>query len=201
MADAEAEGVREAGFEVDMFQYLSAIDEWLIDSSESPRHFRRTFWARCMRPPSRAIPSLLPPLSPNTTPSSLVYTSRIALQFPSCVVSCSCVVGIPTRYGNFPAQWKTFWDSTGSLWTKGALVGKMFGTFVSTGSPGGGQELTAFQSLSVAVHQGMVYIPLGYQISDILNLDEVHGGSPWGTNFSPFLPSLSLFWEGFYVRG
>lgn len=21
--------------------------------------------------------------------------------------------GIPTRYGNFPAQWKTFWDTTG----------------------------------------------------------------------------------------
>jgi hypothetical protein len=43
----------------------------------------------------------------------------------------------------------------------------------------------AFQSLSVAVHQGMVYIPLGYQIQDITNLDEVHGGSPWGTSPLP----------------
>jgi hypothetical protein len=32
--------------------------------------------------------------------------------------------GIPTRYGNFPAQWKTFWDSTGVLWAQGALWGK-----------------------------------------------------------------------------
>ena len=24
--------------------------------------------------------------------------------------------GIPTRYGNFPAQWKTFWDKTGKQW-------------------------------------------------------------------------------------
>jgi NAD(P)H dehydrogenase (quinone) len=57
----------------------------------------------------------------------------------------------------------------------------MFGTFVSTGTPGGGQELTAFQSLSVAVHNGMVFIPIGYQIPELTNLDEVHGGSPWGT--------------------
>jgi NAD(P)H dehydrogenase (quinone) len=91
------------------------------------------------------------------------------------------MIGIPTRYGNFPAQWKAFWDSTGGLWVKQSLAGKMFGTFISTGSPGGGQELTALQSLSVAVHQGMVYVPIGYQIGEITNLDEVHGGSPWGT--------------------
>ena len=64
---------------------------------------------------------------------------------------------------------------------KQSLAGKMFGTFVSTGTPGGGQELTAFQSLSVAIHHGMVFVPIGYQISEITNLDEVHGGSPWGT--------------------
>ena len=23
------------------------------------------------------------------------------------------LIGIPTRFGNFPAQWKAFWDSTG----------------------------------------------------------------------------------------
>ena len=32
--------------------------------------------------------------------------------------------GIPSRFGNFPAQWKTFWDSTGGLWASGALCGK-----------------------------------------------------------------------------
>jgi NAD(P)H dehydrogenase (quinone) len=91
------------------------------------------------------------------------------------------ISGVPTRFGNFPAQWKAFWDRTGGLWQTQALAGKMFGTFVSTGTPGGGQELTAFQSLSVAVHNGMVFIPIGYQIPELTNLDEVHGGSPWGT--------------------
>lgn len=46
--------------------------------------------------------------------------------------------GIPTRYGNLPAQWKAFWDQTGSLWAKGALAGKYAGVFVSTGTQGGG---------------------------------------------------------------
>lgn len=30
--------------------------------------------------------------------------------------------GIPTRYGNFPAQFKTFWDKTGQLWANGKYL-------------------------------------------------------------------------------
>lgn len=88
--------------------------------------------------------------------------------------------GIPTRYGNFPAQFKSFWDQTGSLWAKGELVGKPAGVFVSTGTLGGGQETTVISTLSTLVHQGMVYVPLGYQHPGQANNDEVHGGSPWG---------------------
>ena len=33
--------------------------------------------------------------------------------------------GIPTRYGNFPAQWKTFIDASGGLWHTGGLFGKV----------------------------------------------------------------------------
>lgn len=90
--------------------------------------------------------------------------------------------GIPTRFGNFPAQWKAFWDATGGLWAKGALYGKPAGVFVSTGTPGGGQEVTVLNSLSTLAHHGMIYIPLGYKnaFAQITNLSEVHGGSPWG---------------------
>ncbi|KAG6331648.1 hypothetical protein ID866_7439 [Astraeus odoratus] len=90
--------------------------------------------------------------------------------------------GIPTRYGNFPAQWKSFWDATGSLWSKGALAGKMCGVFVSTGTQGGGQEVTVSNTLSTFVHHGMVYVPLGYKpaFAQLANLAEIHGGSPWG---------------------
>lgn len=88
--------------------------------------------------------------------------------------------GIPTRYGNYSAQWKTFIDRLGQLWAKGALTGKYFGLFVSTASLGGGQESTAIAALSSWVHQGMIYVPLGYRPPQLLNLEEVRGGSPWG---------------------
>ncbi|CCH46861.1 Flavoprotein wrbA [Wickerhamomyces ciferrii] len=90
--------------------------------------------------------------------------------------------GIPTRYGNMPSQWKSFWDGTGGLWAKSSLQGKAAGLFVSTGTPGGGQEVTALNYLSTLTHHGIIYVPLGYgkAFPLLTNLDEVHGGSPWG---------------------
>lgn len=88
--------------------------------------------------------------------------------------------GIPTRYGNFPAQFKSFWDQTGALWASGALRGKPAGVFVSTGAMGGGQETTVISTLSTLVHHGMVFVPLGYAHPRQADNSEVHGGSPWG---------------------
>ncbi|KAK6459032.1 protoplast secreted protein 2 precursor [Scheffersomyces xylosifermentans] len=90
--------------------------------------------------------------------------------------------GIPTRFGNFPAQFKAFWDSTGGLWAQGALHGKPAGIFVATGTPGGGQEVTVLNALSTLVHHGIIYVPLGYAkaFSLITSFDEPHGSSPWG---------------------
>lgn len=92
------------------------------------------------------------------------------------------VFGIPTRFGNMPAQWKTFWDATGGLWAQGALQGKYASIFVSTGTPGGGQEATAISTMSTLAHHGIIYVPLGYGVAFPLltNLEEVHGSSPWG---------------------
>ncbi|KAJ9106475.1 flavodoxin-like fold protein [Naganishia cerealis] len=88
--------------------------------------------------------------------------------------------GIPTRYGNFPSQFKNFWDQTGALWANGELIGKPAGVFVSTGTLGGGQETTVISTLSTLVHHGMVYVPLGYRSPLMASMDEIHGGSPWG---------------------
>ena len=90
--------------------------------------------------------------------------------------------GIPTRYGNMPAQFKAFWDATGQLWAAGALDGKVAGIFQCTASMGGGQETTALNTMSTLVHHGMIFIPLGYKhvFAQLSNLEEVHGGSAWG---------------------
>lgn len=63
--------------------------------------------------------------------------------------------GIPTRYGNFPAQWKAFWDTTGGQWGSGGFWGKYAGLFISTGTQGGGQESTAIAALSTLTHHGV----------------------------------------------
>ena len=70
--------------------------------------------------------------------------------------------GIPTRFGNYPAQFKAFWDATGGLWAQGALAGKQAGIFVSTSGQGGGQETTAVNALSVLVHHGIIFVPLRF---------------------------------------
>lgn len=92
------------------------------------------------------------------------------------------LLGIPTRYGNFPAQWKTFWDKTGKQWTSGGFWGKYAGVFISTASMGGGQESTAIAAMSTLAHHGIIYVPLGYAKAFALQTDltEIHGGSPWG---------------------
>ena len=88
--------------------------------------------------------------------------------------------GVPTRFGNFPAQWKSFIDGTGGLWAEQALRGKYAGVFVSTGTLGGGQETTAINTLSTLAHHGIIYVPFGYGHPGLTTFDEIHGGSPWG---------------------
>ncbi|KAJ5807934.1 NADH-quinone oxidoreductase [Penicillium riverlandense] len=102
---------------------------------------------------------------------------------PSTLLEYDAVLfGIPTRYGNFPAQWKAFWDKTGGIWASGGFWGKYAGLFVSTGTQGGGQESTCLASMSTLSHHGFIYVPLGYKtvFPKLANLDEVHGGSAWG---------------------
>jgi len=45
---------------------------------------------------------------------------------------------------------------------------------------GGGQETMGLTTATFMVHQGMVYVPLGYVDPKAMSVDEVHGGSPYG---------------------
>ena len=65
---------------------------------------------------------------------------------------------------------------------KGGYWSKFAGLFLSSGTPGGGQESTAIAAMSTLAHHGIIYVPLGYApvFPLITNLEEVHGGGPWG---------------------
>ncbi|KAH8555596.1 flavoprotein-like protein [Umbelopsis sp. PMI_123] len=89
--------------------------------------------------------------------------------------------GIPTRFGTMPAQVKDFLDQTGSLWQTGGLAGKFTGVFFSTASQHGGQETTAFTTLTFFAHHGMIYVPLGFAHANMFDNSEVIGSSPYGS--------------------
>jgi NAD(P)H dehydrogenase (quinone) len=108
-------------------------------------------------------------------------TSHPAIEGPDALTGYDAiVVGAPTRYGRMPSQMASFWDTTGGLWAKGALVGKVGAAFTSTASQHGGQETTLFSTITNLMHHGMVIVPLDYGYQGLLELDEVAGGTPYG---------------------
>lgn len=92
------------------------------------------------------------------------------------------IFGTPTRYGNMCAQMRNFLDQTGSLWLKGALVGKIGSAFTSTASQHGGQETTLVSFHSTLLHLGMVIVGVPYAEKRLLSMDEVTGGTPYGAS-------------------
>jgi len=90
------------------------------------------------------------------------------------------IFGCSGRYGIMPAQMKTFMDSTGGLWQSGGLVGKAAGSFVSTGTQGGGQETCGLANVTFFTQHGMVFVPLGYVDSKRMDIAEINGGSAYG---------------------
>ena len=92
------------------------------------------------------------------------------------------IIGVPTRFGNMPAQMKNFLDQTGGLWVQGKLVGKVGSVFTSSATQHGGQESTILSTHIVLLHQGMVIVGLPYSFQGQMILTEVTGGSPYGAS-------------------
>ena len=92
------------------------------------------------------------------------------------------IIGTPTRFGRVASQMATFFDQTGDLWAKGALVGKVGGAFVSTASQHGGMETTLFSVLTSLMHHGMITVGLPYAYAGLVRMDEVTGGTPYGAS-------------------
>lgn len=90
------------------------------------------------------------------------------------------VIGAPTRYGRMPSQMAAFLDTTGGLWARGALNGKVGAAFTSTASQHGGQESTLFSIITNLLHFGMTVVGLDYGFAGQMGVDEVKGGSPYG---------------------
>lgn len=90
------------------------------------------------------------------------------------------IVGAGTRYGTAASQMRNFWDQTGGVWVKGALVGKVGAVFTSTATQHGGQETTLIGLIQTLLHHGMIIAGLPYAWAGQSRIDEITGGSPYG---------------------
>lgn len=92
------------------------------------------------------------------------------------------IFGTPTRFGNMCAQMRNFFDQTGQLWYRHALVGKVASVYSSTASQHGGQETTITSFHSTLLHHGMIIVGLPYSAPGITTMREVTGGTPYGAS-------------------
>jgi NAD(P)H dehydrogenase (quinone) len=147
MAEAVAEGVREAGHECDL----------------------------------RHVPETAPPEVAQAAGFQPMRHPRI--EGPDALAAYDgIVVGTPTRYGRMSSQMAGFWDQTGGLWMRGALVGKVGAAFTSTAAQHGGQETTLFSILTNLLHMGCTIVGLDYNFAAQNGSEEVKGGSPYGAS-------------------
>lgn len=87
------------------------------------------------------------------------------------------IFGTPTRYGVMAAQLKQFIDTSGPLWSRGALVNKVFAGFCSTATAHGGQEATLLSLFTVIYHWGGIVVTPGY-----VEPDQFVAGNPYGAS-------------------
>ena len=92
------------------------------------------------------------------------------------------IFGTPTRFGNMCGQMRQFLDSTGGLWAKGELVGKVGSVFTSSATQHGGQESTILSFHITLLHQGMIIVGLPYSFAGQMRIDEMTGSSPYGAS-------------------
>lgn len=92
------------------------------------------------------------------------------------------IFGTPTRFGNMCAQMRNFLDQTGKLWLNGGLIGKVGSVFTSTATQHGGQETTITSFHTTLLHHGMLIVGVPYSCPELMNMDEISGGTPYGAS-------------------
>ncbi len=90
------------------------------------------------------------------------------------------IVGVSSRFGSMSSQLKNFFDQTGPLWAKGALINKVGSVMVSSATQHGGAELALISTQIQLQHHGMIIVPLSYAYQEQMGNDVVRGGAPYG---------------------
>jgi NAD(P)H dehydrogenase (quinone) len=129
------------------------------------------------------VPELVPDAALEKAGASAARAAfaHIPVATPNILPEAHAILfGTPTRFGNMAAQMRNFLDQTGSLWAKGALIGKVGSVFASTATQHGGQETTLTSFHTTLLHHGMIIAGVPYSESGLVNMGEITGGTPYG---------------------
>ena len=132
LAEAVADGAREAGAEVRLLKVRELATEEAIASNQG--------WAAH----AKEVSDL-----PEASNDDLTWADAV-------------IFGTPVRYGQAAAQLKQFVDGTGGLWAQGLLADKVYSAFTSAATAHGGNESTLLGLNNVFVHWGGIIVPPGY---------------------------------------
>jgi NAD(P)H dehydrogenase (quinone) len=158
LAEAVAEGAREAGAEVRVRQVAENAPAAAIAGNPD--------WARHREETSQIEVATL---------DDLDWADGYAF-------------GTPSRYGTPASQLKQFIDSASSLWHEGKLADKPVTTFVSSAEQHGGQESTILSLTNAFYHWGCVIVPLGYTDDIVYEAGGNPYGTSWPAGFPSTMP-------------
>jgi NAD(P)H dehydrogenase (quinone) len=127
----------------------------------------------------RRVPELMPEEVARKAGAKIDQSAQIA-KVDELASYDAIIFGTPTRFGNMCSQMRNFLDQTGRLWLQGGLIGKVGSVFVSTGTQHGGQETTITSFHSTLLHHGMIIVGVPYSCQEIVNMNDITGGSPYG---------------------
>jgi NAD(P)H dehydrogenase (quinone) len=150
LADAVAEGARQAGAEVRLRRVPELAGEGAIDSNPAWRTYV------------------------DSTKLTVTEASLDDLEWANAYA-----FGSPTRYGLPAAQLKQFLDRTGSLWQAGLFHQKPVTSFTSAQNPHGGQESTILALNNVFYHWGCVIVAPGYTDESLFAAGGNPYGTSW----------------------
>lgn len=160
MAEALAEGAREAGAEVRVRRVAELAPRAAIESN----------------PGWRAYVDQVAPNVPEVTHDDLTWADGYAL-------------GTPTRFGTPAPQLLQFISSTGGLWQQGVFADKPVTSFTSAINTHGGQEATILALNNVFYHWGSLIVPNGFTGDAVYAGGGNPYGASNGTGMPPTAPS------------
>lgn len=114
-----------------------------------------------------------------------MVNERLTTEYPlatpeGLAAADGAVFGSPALFGNMSAEMKAFIDRTGGVWKSGALINKPAGTFVSSTSLHGGQEVTNYTMWAPLVHLGFIVVGVPYSAMELFST--LSGGTPYGAS-------------------